>query len=248
MQPNQLSLGQKVYFGRPSGEKTLGEIVKLNPTRAKVKTLTGRGSHRQSGTVWSVPYSLLSPAEPAQSPQPGLAVTDLVLTMASKVEDGKRWHGDDKYAERRDHYFAGTVAVNGRAIPIKVHLMTCDGSIRGTEGQWHVSAELNGHLERYTPAGKSLVKCCNLCCDWDGGPTGETAIAVAPVVFPWLKRQGYVLSETSTPGGWWSFECYGAVVGKETHERRGRRHVWRCQIDCPVHGVVEAHTWEMDGD
>lgn len=56
-------VGQKVYFGRPNGEKTLGEIVKLNPSKAKVRTLESRGSRSTAGVVWGVPYSLIKPAD-----------------------------------------------------------------------------------------------------------------------------------------------------------------------------------------
>jgi hypothetical protein len=57
--------GMKVYFGRTNGERTLGEVVKLNPTKAKVRTLEQRGNGRGSavGTEWGVPYSMMTPAE-----------------------------------------------------------------------------------------------------------------------------------------------------------------------------------------
>jgi len=55
--------GMKVRFGRVSGEKTLGRITKMNPKSAKVETLEERGSNRSVGQVWSVPYSLMTPAE-----------------------------------------------------------------------------------------------------------------------------------------------------------------------------------------
>lgn len=63
MLASECRIGQKVYFGRPNGEKTLGEIVKLNPSKAKVKTLQNRGDHYQAGMVWSVPYSIMTPAD-----------------------------------------------------------------------------------------------------------------------------------------------------------------------------------------
>lgn len=61
---HQAQVGMKVVFGRGNGEKTLGEIVKVNPTKAKVKTLETRGNGRGSdvGSVWTVPYSLMTPA------------------------------------------------------------------------------------------------------------------------------------------------------------------------------------------
>jgi len=58
------AVGDRVLFGRPNGEKTLGEIVKINPTKAKVKTLEERGMYhqRQAGGVWTVPYGLMTRA------------------------------------------------------------------------------------------------------------------------------------------------------------------------------------------
>jgi hypothetical protein len=60
---NGFSVGQKVYFGRRQGERTLGRIVKRNPNRAKVEQLEERGKVKSHavGTVWTVPYGLLSP-------------------------------------------------------------------------------------------------------------------------------------------------------------------------------------------
>jgi len=62
---HEARVGMKVFFGRGNGEKTLGEVVKINPTKAKVKTLETRGNGRGSdvGAVWSVPYSLMHPAD-----------------------------------------------------------------------------------------------------------------------------------------------------------------------------------------
>lgn len=61
---HEARVGMKVIFGRGNGEQTLGEIVKINPTKAKVKTLESRGNGRGSmvGAVWSVPYGLMKPA------------------------------------------------------------------------------------------------------------------------------------------------------------------------------------------
>ena len=53
--------GMKVIFGRPNGEKTLGEVVKINDKKAKVKILEDRGQRSQAGVVWGVPYSMMEP-------------------------------------------------------------------------------------------------------------------------------------------------------------------------------------------
>jgi hypothetical protein len=68
----------RVFFGRTHGEKTLGKIIKVNPTRAKVETLENRGNGRgcSPGSTWVVPYTLMSPADgekvPEAAPKPAL--------------------------------------------------------------------------------------------------------------------------------------------------------------------------------
>lgn len=69
---NECKIGQKVYFGNEFGEKTLGEIVKLNPTKAKVKTLENRGINGRSvaGSIWNVPYAMMTPESASAITQP----------------------------------------------------------------------------------------------------------------------------------------------------------------------------------
>ena len=68
MQSKAFRVGDKVYFGRPNGEQTLGEVVKVNRKKYKVKTLESRGhSGRQAGTVWGVPESLMRHASTSDS-------------------------------------------------------------------------------------------------------------------------------------------------------------------------------------
>jgi hypothetical protein len=57
----QVRVGMQVLFGRPNGAKTLGVVEKINPTKAKVKTLEARGTSDTPGTLWTVPFSLLYP-------------------------------------------------------------------------------------------------------------------------------------------------------------------------------------------
>lgn len=74
-------VGMKVMFGRPNGEQTLGEIIKINPTKAKVRTLESRGNGRGSdvGAVWTVPYSLMTPSGVAINDRPPLSLDGLVV-------------------------------------------------------------------------------------------------------------------------------------------------------------------------
>ena len=58
--------GDKVFFGRKNGEKTLGEIVRVNQKSYTVKQLESRGMYRNHavGTNWTVAKSLVwSPEE-----------------------------------------------------------------------------------------------------------------------------------------------------------------------------------------
>jgi hypothetical protein len=82
--------GQRVLFGRSHGEKTLGEVVKVNRTRASVKQLEARGVYRDYpvGTVWQVPFTLLSPA-PVDAPA-GEPVSPERAAMLAEIERLKR--------------------------------------------------------------------------------------------------------------------------------------------------------------
>lgn len=70
--------GDKVVFGRRNGESTLGTVVKVNQTRAKIRQDQERGQQKTHlvGTVWDVPFALIRPVEgghvvdPAEAPLP----------------------------------------------------------------------------------------------------------------------------------------------------------------------------------
>ena len=57
---SDMRIGDIVLFGRGQGEKTLGEVIKVNRKKVKVKTLESRGNGRggAAGAVWGVPPSL----------------------------------------------------------------------------------------------------------------------------------------------------------------------------------------------
>lgn len=69
MLASEARVGMQVFFGRAHGEKTLGEITKLNEKTAKVKTLEERGVMKSHpvGQVWTVPYTLMSPVTSTRS-------------------------------------------------------------------------------------------------------------------------------------------------------------------------------------
>jgi len=53
-------VGMNVVFGgdRYDGLKTRGTVVKINRTKAKVRSIEQRGKH-PVGAVWSVPYAMM---------------------------------------------------------------------------------------------------------------------------------------------------------------------------------------------
>ena len=65
---DDFSKGDQVYFGRGKGEQTLGEVIKVNRAKLKVKTLESRGTQRSYavGSVWTVPPSLCCPVGAAK--------------------------------------------------------------------------------------------------------------------------------------------------------------------------------------
>lgn len=89
----QCQVGMKVVFGRGNGEQTLGEVVKVNPSKAKVKTLESRGNGRGSdvGSVWTVPYSLMKPADGTALPYiPQVDPADLPMPYNDLMPSGDR--------------------------------------------------------------------------------------------------------------------------------------------------------------
>ena len=68
LNPTEFKVGDKVYFGRKNGEKTLGEIVKVNRKTYKVRQLESRGMYRDHavGTRWNVAKSLVTDAADAR--------------------------------------------------------------------------------------------------------------------------------------------------------------------------------------
>lgn len=62
---SDFQIGDKVRFGRSSGEQTLGEVVRKGSARLKVKQLESRGTMRPypGGTIWTVPPSLCEKAD-----------------------------------------------------------------------------------------------------------------------------------------------------------------------------------------
>lgn len=73
---SEFKVGDKVYFGRNFGEKTLGEIIKVNRVKLKIRQLDARGTYRSYpvGTIWVVPCNLCSKTESGSPATPAVCL------------------------------------------------------------------------------------------------------------------------------------------------------------------------------
>ena len=54
-------IGMIVEFGRENGQHTKGVVIKMNPKKAKIRTIESRGAGRgsQAGSLWVVSYGVI---------------------------------------------------------------------------------------------------------------------------------------------------------------------------------------------
>ena len=78
-----MRIGDRVLFGRPNGEQSLGEVIKGNLKCVKVRLLESRGDGRGSvsGSVWSVDKSFCRHANTGEQSAP-VTVSESVLERA----------------------------------------------------------------------------------------------------------------------------------------------------------------------
>lgn len=88
MNRNDAHIGMKVTYGRSRGEKTRGEIVKINHKTAKVRQLEARGTMKSHpvGTIWTVPFSLMAPADSPANPTPAPANVPRTFRKYDRVQ------------------------------------------------------------------------------------------------------------------------------------------------------------------
>lgn len=60
---HECRVGTLIIFGHPNGEKTVGEVTKCNPRKAKVQPIQSRGG---GFNVWTVPYEAMQEATEQQ--------------------------------------------------------------------------------------------------------------------------------------------------------------------------------------
>lgn len=90
MEKIQVKVGMKVLFGRTNGEQTLGEIIKVNKARLKVKQLESRGAMRSYpvGTTWTVTAGLCALTD---SPNTVLVMPERVFTRKEIIAQSRRF-------------------------------------------------------------------------------------------------------------------------------------------------------------
>jgi len=90
MKREDCKIGMTVSFGKGRGAHTKGRVLKVNDKKAKVETLEARNSNA-AGTIWNVPYSLLTACEfvaPEAPPYPnGLTITGVRYLTRRECED-----------------------------------------------------------------------------------------------------------------------------------------------------------------
>lgn len=128
MNLNECKVGAKVFFGRAGGQRTLGEITQVNRTTAKVKQLESRGSVKDHriGTIWKVPFNLMSLAAVGVTPKATLQ--PLVTFPAFKTVNPFKV-GDTVSFDARGTTIIGTV----KSVNIKTV------SVDTPQGKWRVS-------------------------------------------------------------------------------------------------------------
>ncbi len=122
MERSQCRKGMKVYFGQGRGMRTLGEVVKLNPTRAKVKLLEERGFGRGSspGSPWNVPYEMMEPADPKEA----VAIAGIQQAKAVVAKEQMKYSPFQDYVEQQI-----LLAISGVYSGLSPENLSCDGEI-----------------------------------------------------------------------------------------------------------------------
>lgn len=99
---SEFKVGDKVYFGRKNGEKTLGEVVKVNRKTYKISQIESRGMYRDYsiGTRWTVSKALVwdadeRPAHVTRKPEKRPCLVNILT--------GKRTYGQP--GESEDNLF-----------------------------------------------------------------------------------------------------------------------------------------------
>lgn len=91
---SHILVNDKVRFGRPNGEKTVGIVEKINRKAVKVRTLEDRGTRTAAGQIWRVSPMLIEVIErngkpvsimPTKAASPSSGAGSIVERAMSKL-------------------------------------------------------------------------------------------------------------------------------------------------------------------
>lgn len=151
------TIGQIVLFGTPNGERTKGEIIKINRVALKIKQLEQRNS-KPVGTIWRVPqslvYSLDAPDQPIAPKAPHNVHTD----VPSNEMPHKFW------ILQHEHELFLLSAVYAALSPEN---LTCDGECSPTQvrirrAQLNTRMNLITNLMGRTMDEETCWECCKI--------------------------------------------------------------------------------------
>lgn len=93
MRKQDIKPGMKVEFGRPNGEKTLAEVVRINRKSIAIKTLEERGTRKTYpvGSKWRCPPSMIEPAPNAEPVHQKRQASTGYRDTGSRGNDKKEW-------------------------------------------------------------------------------------------------------------------------------------------------------------
>lgn len=184
-----------------------------------------------------------------------LHVSQLVLaeTERFREEDGQK---------RLFVTLKGTIALNGRVVPIEVGLHDADDSIPAHRGKMYATTELNKNPKAdafFADAGNPVKQHECPACSGNRGRSGPeydgiAAEVIAAHVRPQLTKLGFdVAHAVHNPGGWYGFDLFADDAEPSVNvvlpgKKRGSTLVvplaYKYKFNCPVHGVIEAIEYE----
>lgn len=230
---NQCEKGMPVVFKHKDYIIT-GIVVKTNAKNAQVKMTHSIGDEYKLGSVWNVPYALLTPTDNADIARcdllPHIQIGQLLLDEHVEKET---------FNQREDHNYTGSIVINDKRLNIKLHLWRDPHFTTKNPDSWLVCLDVN--------ANGNQIHNCEKCCESNTGK-GDTAQALGNYFRPLLKTMGYAnVYEWDKGGYFFTFDMFLDECGEATrsNSRRMFHHKESRQVTCPVHGKFKQVTTEV---